>query len=101
MTNFLLALSFAPVVFGLLWIYMSPLSRLDGFTFVKVIIRVALFFLTMGGLFAQLGFIAQRVPMPTRRIYILALLIIEGIPMLGFMFYRVRQNPSLYGACGK
>ena len=88
MLSFLAALAFTPVVLGLLWIYMSPLRRLDGHTVLKVVIRVVLFVAVMGVWFAQLGFLAYRVPSNARRFYVISLLAIEAIPMLYIVFSR-------------
>jgi len=97
-TSFLLALMFAPVVMALLWMYTSPLARLDGYTAAKVLIRIILFFLTMGALIASVAFVTTSGPIKNTRPYALALLIIEAIPMLAIMLYRHSQNPSAYGS---
>lgn len=88
MVSFLIALVFAPVLWGLTWAYTSPLSRFDGNTLVKVIFRVVLFTITFVGFFAPLYFLAHHVPSNVRRFYLLALLVIEAIPMFLIMFYR-------------
>jgi hypothetical protein len=78
--------------------YTSPLPRLDGYTPVKVIIRIVLFVAVFGGFFAQFNFLAHNEPLNARRSYGMALLVIEAIPMLFIMFYRYYQNPSRYGS---
>jgi RsiW-degrading membrane proteinase PrsW (M82 family) len=98
MDSFLIVLVFAPVLLGLLWMYMSPLRRLDGYTPVKVIIRIALFVAVFGGFLAQLNFLAHHEPLNTRRLYGIALLVIEAIPMLFIVFYRYYQDPNSYGS---
>jgi hypothetical protein len=97
MIDFLKMLPFAPVIVGLTWLYMSPLRRLDGNTLAKVIIRIALSTAILGGFFAQLNFLAHREPANLRRPYLMALLIIEAIPMLTIMFYRTNKDPASYG----
>lgn len=92
MVGFLTVLVFAPVLLGLLWIYTSPLPRLDGYTPVKVIIRIVLFAAIFGGFLTQLNFLAHNEPLNARRFYGMALLIVEVIPMLFIMFYRYYQN---------
>ena len=88
MLSFLIALAFTPVLLGLLWMYTSPLRRLDGYTALKVIIRIVLFVAVMGAWFAQLGFLAHRVPSNTRRFYVITLLVIEAVPMFYIVFSR-------------
>jgi membrane-associated HD superfamily phosphohydrolase len=73
--------------------YTSPLPRLDGYLPVKVITRIVLFVAVFGGLWAQLTFLAHSEPSNTRRIYVVALLVIECIPMMFIMFYRMRGRP--------
>lgn len=63
-----------------------------------VIIRMLLAVVILGGLFAQLYFLAHNVPSNSRRFYLMALLVVEGIPMLSIIFYRDYQNRSGYGA---
>lgn len=103
MGSFLVMLLFAPVLLGVTWVYMSPLPRLDVYTPWKVIIgrvlsKTAFFVLVLGGLFAQLNFLAHNVPSNTRRFWVMALLIMEAVPMLWIVFYRYYQNPGSYGA---
>jgi hypothetical protein len=76
--------------------YTSPLPRLDGHTPAKVIIRIALFAAVFGGLLAQFNFLGHREPLNARRLYGMALLITEAIPMLFIIFYRYYKNPSTY-----
>jgi hypothetical protein len=97
MIDFLKMLPFAPGIVGLTWLYMSPLRRLDGNTLTKVLIRVALSVAILGGFFAQLNFLAHREPVDLRRPYLMALLIIQAIPMLAIMFYRTHKDPGRYG----
>jgi hypothetical protein len=98
MVSFLIVLLFAPVLLGLLWMYTSPLPRLDGYTPMKVTIRIALFVAVFVGFLAQLNFLAHNEPLNARRFYGMALLIIEAIPMLFIMFYRYYQDPNSYGS---
>jgi hypothetical protein len=75
-----------------MWMYMSPLSALAGHAVAKVIIRLALAIVVLGGLFAQLGLLAHNVPLETRRFWMLSLLIVEGIPLLSILLYRDYKN---------
>lgn len=88
MLSFLAALAFAPVLLGLVWMYTSPLRRLDGHTALKVIIRVVLAAGVFGIGVAQLAIIAHSVPVKSRRVYAIPLLVIEAIPTLAILFYR-------------
>jgi len=88
MVSFMVALLFAPVLVGLTWMYTSPLPRLNEYTPVKVIIRLVLSVALIGGLLAQVNFLAQHEPSNARRFYLLVLLVTECIPMLLIMFYR-------------
>ena len=94
MRSFLVALAFAPALLAGLWLYTSPLRRLDGHTAVKVISRIVLFVAVFGGWMVQLDFLGQSVPSNTRRIYVMALLVIEAIPMSLIMFYRYPNRRS-------
>jgi hypothetical protein len=92
-------LMFAPVVWWVTWIYMSPLHHLKGKFWVKLMIRVVLCTSLLGGVGAQLNFLAHRVTsLHTRQFHFLGLLIIECIPALAIMFYRYYQDPRSYGA---
>jgi hypothetical protein len=93
MISFLVALVFAPVLSGFTWMYMSPLPRLDGLTPVKVIIRIVLFVATLGGIFAQLNFLAHNEPLSARNFYGTALLGIEAVPILSILIYRYNRDP--------
>jgi hypothetical protein len=93
MVSFLIVLIVAPVLLGLSWMYVSPMSRLDGYTPVKVIIRLVLFMAIFGGLWAQLNFLVHSEPSNTFHIYGMALLVIEGIPMMFIVIYRMRGRP--------
>ena len=95
MVSFLIVLAFAPVLWGSLWAYTSPLPRLDGYTLVKAIIRIVLAVAALGGMFVQLDYLVHHVPINSRRLYGNALLVIEGIPMLVIMFYRYYRNRSI------
>ena len=88
MLNFLTALAFTPVLLGLMWLYTSPLRRLDGLTAVKVIIRIVLFVAVFGGWMFQLNFLGRSEPSNTRRFYVLTLLVIDVIPIFVIGFYR-------------
>lgn len=97
MASFLMMLALAPIMWGLTWIYASPLRSLDGYFWVKLIVRVVFVVVILGGFGAQLNFLAHREPsLHTRQFYLLALLIIEGIPMLAILIYRYYQDPSSY-----
>lgn len=97
MDSFFTVLLFAPVLLELLWMYMSPLRRLDGYIPAKVMIRIVLFAAIFGGFLAQLNFLAHHEPLNARRIYGMALLVIEAIPMLFIIFYRYYKDPNSYG----
>jgi hypothetical protein len=88
MLSFLVALAFAPVLLGLVWIYTSPLRRLDGYSAVKVIIRIVLFVAIIGVGVVQLAFLAHSVPLSARHLYAIPLLAIEGIPLTILVIYR-------------
>ena len=92
MVTFLVALAFAPVLFGGMWMYMSPLPALGGHTVAKAILRIVLAIVVVRGLFAQLGLLAHNVPLDTRRFWMLALLVVEGIPLLSVLLYRDHKN---------
>jgi len=97
MVSFLMMLALAPVMWGFTWIYASPWRRLDGYFWPKLIARVVFCVAMLGGFGAQLNFVANRNPsMNTRQWCLLALVVIEGLPMLAIMFYRYYQNPSSY-----
>jgi len=97
MVSFLMMLALAPVVWGITWIYASPLHRLDGKFWLKLSSRVVLCAVLLGGMGAQLIFLGDREPSPnTRQFYVLAFLIIEGLPALAILFYRYYQDPSSY-----
>jgi hypothetical protein len=81
-----------------MWMYMSPLPRLDEHMLAKAMIRIVLAVVLMGGLFWQLGFLAQHVPLNTRRFWMLALLIVEGIPLLSTGLYKDHKNRTNNGA---
>jgi hypothetical protein len=91
MVSFLIVLVFAPVILGLLWMYTLPLSRLDGYTPLKVAFRIVLFVAVFGGIIAQLNFLAHNQPLNVRRFYGMALLVIEAIPIL---FILISRDPS-------
>lgn len=97
MVSFLMMLALAPVEWGFTWMYASPLRRMDGYFWGKLIVRVVLAVAILGGLGAQLNFVANREPsLHARQFYLLALLIIEAVPGLAILFYRYYQNPSSY-----
>lgn len=98
MVSFFVALAFAPVLLGATWMYMSPLSRLDGHAIAKAIIKIVLAIVLTGGFFGQLGLLAHYVPLDTRRFWMMALVIIEGIPLLSLLLYRDYKNRDNYGA---
>lgn len=91
MASFLMVLVFAPILLGATWLYTSPLQRLGQNTPAKVTIRIVLFAVMLGGLFAQLDFLAHNVPTNSRRYYLLSLLVVECVPMLAIMFYRYHR----------
>jgi hypothetical protein len=95
MVSFLIVLAFAPVLFGLTWMFTSPLARLDGYTPVKVIIRIVLAATMLGVVAAQFNFLGHNIPLSARRPYGTALLAIECIPMMVIMFYRDPSRNSL------
>lgn len=96
--SFLMMLTLAPVMWWVTWIYMSPLHRLDGHFWVKLVVRVVLCVIVLGGLFAQLGFLVHgELSLHARRFYLGALLLIEGVPILAIVFYRYYRDPSSYG----
>lgn len=88
MLSFLVALAFALVLLGLVWMYTSPLRRLDGYTAVKVIIRTVSVVAIVGVVVAQLAIIAHSVPLNARRLYAIPLLAIECIPLTLLVIYR-------------
>ena len=98
MVSLLVALAFAPLLLASTWMYMSPLSRLDGHPAAKVIVKIVLAAVVLGGGIAQLNFLGHKVPLSARSFWGLALLITEGIPILAVMFYRDYKNRSDYGS---
>lgn len=62
-----------------------------------VFMRAVLSVVILGGLFAQLYFLAHDVPSNSRRFYLMALLVVEGVPMLSIIVYRDHQNRSSHG----
>lgn len=95
MVSFLIVLAFAPVLWGSLWAYTSPLPRLDGYTLVKAIIRIVLAVAALGGMVVQFDYLGHHIPLTSRRLYGIGLLVIEGIPMLVIMIYREYHNRSI------
>ena len=95
MVSFLIVLAFAPVLWGSTWAYMSPLRRLDGYTLVKASIRIVLAAAIVGGIVAQFNYLGHHVPLNSRRLYGIGLLVIQGIPMLVIMIYREYHNRSI------
>jgi hypothetical protein len=81
-----------------MWIYMSPLPRMDGSAPTKVIMKIVLSVVIFGGLFAQLYFLAHSVPSNLRRLYLMALLVVEGIPILLIICFRDYHNRNSSGA---
>ena len=88
MLSFLVALAFAPVLFGLVWIYMSFLRRPDRYTAVRVLTIIVLLVAILGGLLVQLDCLANSVTPNTRRFYVIALLAIEAIPLTFLVICR-------------
>jgi peptidoglycan biosynthesis protein MviN/MurJ (putative lipid II flippase) len=89
MIGFLVALLFTPALVGMTWMLTSP--RLDGYAPWKVIIKILLAVAILGGMLAQLNFLAHNVPSNTRQFYLLTLLVIDAIPML---FIMISRDPS-------
>jgi hypothetical protein len=85
MVSFMVVLLFAPVLAWFTWMYTSPLPR---YTPVKVMIRLLWAVAILGGIIAQLAFLAHNNPLNARRFYGMALLVIEGIPLLFLLLYR-------------
>lgn len=100
MVSFLIMLVLAPVEWGLTWIYASLPRRVNGdfwnkFILIKFVIWITFIAVILGGFGAQLNFLAHREPsLHARQIYLMALLTIEGLPMLTIMIYRYYQDPS-------
>ncbi len=84
MVSFIVVFLFAPVLAWFTWMYTSPMPR---YTPVNVILRLPWGVAMIGGLFAQLIFLAHHEPLKNIRFYILALLVIEGIPLLFLLIY--------------
>jgi|SRR5271154_3328990 len=97
MASFLMMLALVPLMWGVTWIYASPMRRLDRYFWLKLLFRVLLTVIVLGGLLAQLNFLAHREPsLHARHIYVGTLLLIEVIPTLAILFYRYYQDPSSY-----
>jgi hypothetical protein len=92
MVSFLIGLAFTPVLVSLTWIYSSPMPRLDRCppmkVTIKVIIKTALCVAILGGMLAQLDYLAHHVPSSARGPYVFALLVIDAIPILSILIYR-------------
>ena len=88
MVSLLMMLVFAPILVLFTRMYLSPLPRLDRYNSTKVLLRIVLAVAVLGGLLAQLNFLAHHETPSARRAYLLALLIIEGIPVLIIGFRR-------------
>jgi hypothetical protein len=98
MVSFFVMLIFAPMLLWATRIFMSPSPHADERAQTTGIIRILLAVAILGGLFAQLYFLAHNVPSNSRRFYLLALLVIEGIPMLVIICYRDYRNRGGNGA---
>jgi hypothetical protein len=93
MISFLIGLAFTPALVGLAWMYVSPTPRLDRCLPVKVIIKTALCVALLGGMLAQLNYLAHHVPSSARGPYVCALLLIDAISTVSTAIHR---NPSLF-----
>ena len=96
MVNFLMLLPLAPVMWGFTWIYASPWRRLDGYFWVKLILRVMSCVVLLGGFLAHIAFLARHEPPNTRGPYMFALIAFDAIPSMAIMFYRYYQAPNSY-----
>ncbi len=101
MVSFLMMLALAPVEWGFTWMYASPLRRMDGYFWGKLIVRVVLAVAILGGLGAQLNFVANREPsLHARQFYLLALLIIEAVQSWPFCFTATIKTRAAIGLVG-
>jgi sterol desaturase/sphingolipid hydroxylase (fatty acid hydroxylase superfamily) len=83
--DFILVLLFAPLLAWFTWMYTSPMPR---YGFWQVIIRLPWCAALIGGLFVQLIFLSHHELPNSRQSYLLALLVIEAIPIMGILFHR-------------
>ena len=102
MVSFLMMLALAPADWGMTWFYISFPRHLNGdfwtkYPLIKFIAWAVFVVVTMGGFGIQLDFIAHReLSSHARQFYLMALLIIEGLPMLAIMIYRYYQDPNSF-----
>ena len=100
MVSVLMMLVLAPVMWAATWIYSLLPRYMNGYFWtkyflIKFLVWVVCVVAIGGGLLAQLDFIAHRQPsLHAREFYLIALLLIEGIPMLAICIYRYYQDPG-------